>query len=59
LSADRYHHRGRLRLAHRRPADGVADVELLRRAALTSRAQSGDPLDLAVIAEAGTKGIRT
>ncbi len=44
---------GRLRLTHLRSAGGVDDAALLRLAALASRAESGDPLDLAVIAEAG------
>jgi Ca2+-transporting ATPase len=43
---------GRLRLTHLRPAVGTDDAELLRLAALASRADSGDPLDVAVVAEA-------
>jgi Ca2+-transporting ATPase len=47
---------GRLRLAHRIPADGVGDPELVRLAALASRAQTGDPVDDAILqsAEPGT-----
>jgi Ca2+-transporting ATPase len=44
---------GRLRLTHLQPAHGVDDAGLRRLAALASRAESGDPLDLAVLAEAG------
>ncbi|MBL8704989.1 MAG: cation-transporting P-type ATPase [Rhodospirillales bacterium] len=40
---------GRLRLAHRVPADGVAEDRLLRVAAAASRAGSIDPLDLALL----------
>ena len=49
---------GRLHLAHLRPASGLNDAELLRLVALASRAESGDPLDLAVIVEAGRLEIR-
>jgi Ca2+-transporting ATPase len=42
---------GWLRLAHLHPSRGVDDRELLRLAALASRRESGDPLDLAVIDE--------
>lgn len=48
---------GRLRLTHLRPASG-GDADLLRLATLASRAESGDPLDLALVAEAGVRGIR-
>jgi len=47
---------GRLRLAHLRPARGVADAELLRLAVLASRADSGDPLDVAVADAASDRG---
>ena len=48
---------GRLRLTHLRPVGGVGDAELLRLTAGASRAESGDPLDLAIIAEAGAMEI--
>ncbi|MGE0486010.1 MAG: cation-translocating P-type ATPase [Gammaproteobacteria bacterium] len=41
---------GQLDLAHLLPAPGVADNELLRIAAAASRAETGDPLDLAILA---------
>jgi P-type Ca2+ transporter type 2C len=44
---------GRLELTHRLPADGVAEDRLLRLAALASRAESGDPLDSAILAASG------
>jgi Ca2+-transporting ATPase len=49
---------GRLRLAHLHPSRSVDDRELLRLAALASRGESGDPLDLAVIEEVGRLEIR-
>ncbi len=45
---------GRLVLTHVHPADGVAREELLRNAAWASRAESGDPLDRAILDYAGT-----
>jgi P-type Ca2+ transporter type 2C len=48
---------GRVRLTHLRPAPGVGDAELLRFAALASRVESRDPIDLAILAEAETKDI--
>ncbi len=48
---------GRLRLTHLRPVRGVDDADLLRLTTFASRAESGDPLDLAVIAEAATMDI--
>ncbi|MCB1747379.1 MAG: cation-transporting P-type ATPase [Gammaproteobacteria bacterium] len=44
---------GRLELAHLLPAPGVADNELRRIAAAASRAETGDPLDLAILADHG------
>ncbi|HET9490672.1 MAG TPA: cation-transporting P-type ATPase [Methylomirabilota bacterium] len=49
---------GRLRLAQLRPAPGVDERELLRLAALASREESGDPLDLAIIADAALNEVR-
>lgn len=40
---------GRLVLSHRRPAQGTTADELLRWASLAARAESGDPLDTALI----------
>ncbi|MFO1352138.1 MAG: cation-transporting P-type ATPase [Gammaproteobacteria bacterium] len=42
---------GRLRLTHELAAAGVSDAHLLTVAALASRLQSGDPLDLAILAK--------
>lgn len=41
---------GRLRLAHLLPAAGLAPEDLRRFAAIASRAESGDPMDLAILA---------
>jgi len=43
---------GRIRVAHRLPADGIAESELIMIAALASRAESGDPLDLGILESA-------
>lgn len=43
---------GRLRLAHCFPADGVSEARLLRLAAMASRAETHDPVDLAVLTAA-------
>lgn len=40
---------GRLRLEHLYPAETSSDAELLHLAALASRAETGDPMDLAII----------
>jgi Ca2+-transporting ATPase len=40
---------GRIRVGHSLPADGVAEGELATIAALASRADSGDPLDKAIL----------
>lgn len=40
---------GRLRLEHLHPAETVSEAELLHFAALASRAETGDPMDLAII----------
>jgi Ca2+-transporting ATPase len=40
---------GRLRLAHLLPAEGLAADELRRYAAIASRAESGDPMDLTIL----------
>jgi P-type Ca2+ transporter type 2C len=40
---------GILRLAHLLPADGVSEAELRRAAALASRAETGDPIDVAIL----------
>jgi Ca2+-transporting ATPase len=39
---------GRLRLAHRRPAEGVASERLLLLAAAAARRETGDPMDVAL-----------
>jgi Ca2+-transporting ATPase len=44
---------GRLKLTHCLPGDGVDERRLLHIAALASRAESGDPLDSAILASAG------
>ncbi|MDP3858521.1 MAG: cation-transporting P-type ATPase [Stagnimonas sp.] len=44
---------GRLRLEHLLPVTETGDAALLRAAALASRAESGDPMDLAILAKAG------
>jgi Ca2+-transporting ATPase len=48
---------GRIRLAHYLPAEGVTQTELAAIAALASRADSGDPLDQAVLAAARGRSI--
>jgi Ca2+-transporting ATPase len=40
---------GRLRLAHLLPAEGFASDDLRRFAAIASRAESGDPMDLTIL----------
>ncbi len=56
---------GRLVLAHRDPARGVSADQLLELAALASRADSGDPLDAAILGlvsastRAGSESVRT
>jgi len=45
---------GELRLTHLLPAREGAEAELLRAGALASRGESGDPLDAAILAAAGT-----
>ena len=45
--------RGRLVLTHLHAAEGVGQEELQRVAAWASRAESGDPLDLAILEQAG------
>ncbi|MEN9314690.1 MAG: hypothetical protein RIS35_1083, partial [Pseudomonadota bacterium] len=45
---------GRLRLGHADPADGVAPGFLLRIAALACRRETGDPMDLAILAAAAS-----
>jgi len=47
---------GRLRLTHRVAAEDIPDVRLLFLAALASRAESGDPVDVAILAEAEAAG---
>jgi len=47
---------GELRLAHRFPADGLDESGLLGIAALASRAESGDPLDRALLSAAQAEG---
>ncbi len=42
---------GRLTLAHRDPAEGIAADRLIELAALASRADSGDPLDAVLLAQ--------
>lgn len=49
---------GRLRLVDVVPAPGVTRERLLEAAAATSRAESGDPLDQAVLATARARGAR-
>jgi Ca2+-transporting ATPase len=44
---------GRLRVAHYLPAGGVAESELAAMARFASRAESGDPLDRAILEAAG------
>ena len=46
---------GELRLAHLLPAREGAEAELLRAGAFASRGESGDPLDAAILAAAGTQ----
>jgi Ca2+-transporting ATPase len=46
---------GRLRLTHLSPGRDVDEAGLLRLAMLASRGDGGDPLDVAVIAEAGKR----
>lgn len=46
---------GQLRLAHLLPADGHGERELLALAALASRPDTGDPLDVAIGREAATR----
>ena len=48
---------GRLRLAHLEPAAGAKERDLLALAALASRAESGDPLDAAILAECEARGM--
>ncbi|HXK23501.1 MAG TPA: HAD-IC family P-type ATPase, partial [Myxococcota bacterium] len=48
---------GRLRLAHLEPAGGASEGHLLALAALASRAESGDPLDAAILAECEARGV--
>jgi Ca2+-transporting ATPase len=48
---------GRLDLTHLVPATGVTDNELLGLAALASRAESHDPLDVAIIGAGGTMAV--
>jgi Ca2+-transporting ATPase len=48
---------GRLRLAQRVAADGVSGARLLALAALASRAESGDPMDIAIVAEAAETAV--
>ena len=40
---------GRLRLAHLLPADGLSPDDLRRYAAIASRAETGDPMDLTIL----------
>ena len=47
---------GRLRLTHLVPAQGVCREQLLALAATASRAESGDPLDAAILAECAARG---
>jgi Ca2+-transporting ATPase len=47
---------GELRLAHALPAVGATEQSLIRAAALASRAETGDPLDEAILAAAGKPG---
>jgi len=48
---------GELRLTHLLPAGGASEAELLGVAALASRAESGDPLDVAIFRAAGEAGV--
>src|SRR5438552_2290650 len=47
---------GQLRLTHRLPAPGLDDARLLFLASAASRSDSGDPLDAAILREAGATG---
>lgn len=47
---------GRLALKHLVAVNGLSDGDLLRLAALASRAESGDPLDMAILREAKVSG---
>ncbi|HLF12182.1 MAG TPA: cation-transporting P-type ATPase [Gammaproteobacteria bacterium] len=47
---------GRIRVAHRIPAEGVEQQYLSTVASLASRAESGDPLDLAILEEGVSYG---
>lgn len=47
---------GRLHLTHLLPADGVAEGRLLALAAVASRPEGGDPMDVAIVREAETAG---
>jgi P-type Ca2+ transporter type 2C len=44
---------GRLRVAHYAPAPGMDERDLLQLAAIASREESGDPLDIAILTESG------
>lgn len=46
---------GRLSLSHHLPAAGISDEELLRAAAMASRADSSDPVDVALLSPGATR----
>lgn len=48
---------GRLSLGHLLPQPGVSEAELLRAAAAAARAESGDPVDDAILATAAAAGV--
>jgi len=48
---------GKLEVAHLIPADDVSDVQLLRAAAMASRREGADPLDLAILGNREELGI--
>lgn len=48
---------GRLRLSHVIPVEGVSESTVLRLAALASRSETGDPLDVAVHERAAAAGL--
>lgn len=49
---------GRLKLSHLHPGAGVTEHDLVRAAALASRAESGDPMDVALAPAADATSVR-
>lgn len=49
---------GKLILAHMQPGSGLSSERLVELAALAARAESGDPLDLALLEKAGSTVVR-